>query len=191
MPPLCTPRRPTKSPSISAAPSPPPAPSPTIRPITLHPTFTLGLEYDHRLLRIPHGQLDAGLSFAASPFDVITNSGPATAINQYAYIFATPHLRLKLKPIAKLEPWATLGVGYADYNEGAYRSGAANVHHGTSGSVGEFGLGVDYKTPAKLILPVIFRLGVRDYLAIPPSYNAAVPPSQNNVVVTIGLVLKF
>ncbi len=159
--------------------------------ITFHPAFTLGLEYDHRILHVPGGQLDAGISFAASPFDVITNSGPSTAINQYAYIFATPHLRFALHEHGRIAPWATVGVGYADYNEGAFRSGQGNIHHGTEGAAGEFGIGADYRTPVKLVLPVVFRLGLRDYLAAPPSYNAPVPPSQNNVVLTIGLVLKF
>ena len=159
--------------------------------IRFAPAFTLGLEYDHRIAKTSIGSLSAGIDFAASPFDVFTNSGPSTSIKQYAYIFATPHLRLKLKPVAKVEPWFTLGVGYADYNEGNQRNGNGGNFSGTSGPAGSFGAGVDYKTPVKLILPVIFRLGVRDYLAIAPTYNVPAPATQNNVVVTFGLVLNF
>jgi hypothetical protein len=160
--------------------------------IGFDPSLAFSVEYGHRVLKTPVGALLAGVDFAASPLDVITNSGPGTAIDQYAYIFLTPELRYKAPAVAGFTPWVSVGGGYARFREGDLRNGQRNTEPGTNTGAAEVSGGVDLNQAVKLLLPIGFRFEVRDYISGKPQYQVDTGAgTQNNVVISGGLVLHF
>jgi len=160
--------------------------------IGFDPSLAFTVEYGHAFFRTPVGSLLGGVDFSASPLDVITNSGPSTAINEYAYIFLTPEIRYRAPSVGGVTPWVSVGGGYARFREGNYRSGVGNLTPGTNAGTAEFSGGIDSKAVIHLILPIGFRLEVRDYLSGKPNYNISTPGAvQNNVVLSGGFVVKF
>ena len=111
----------------------------------------------------------------------------------YDSFFITPGLRVKLAPNGRVSPWFSAGGGYALFDESAERTdGAHNTTRGTSGGAVQFGGGVDFRTPIKVLLPIGFRLEVRDLYTSKPNYNLNTGGSfQHNVVFSGGLVLHF
>ena len=160
--------------------------------IGFDPSLAFSVEYGHRVLKTPVGALLAGVDFAASPLDVITKSGPGAAVDQYAYIFLTPELRYKAPSVAGLAPWVSVGGGYARFREGDLRNGQRNTQPGTNTGVAEVSGGVDLNRTVKLLLPIGFRVEVRDYISGKPRYQVDTGGgTQNNIVVSGGLVLRF
>ncbi len=160
--------------------------------IGFDPSLAFSVEYGHRVLKTPVGALLAGVDFAASPLDVITNSGPGTAIDQYAYVFLTPELRYKAPAVAGVTPWVSAGGGYARFREGNLRNGQSNPAPGTNTGAAEVSGGVDLNSPVKLLLPIGFRFEVRDYISGKPRYQVDTGAgTQNNVVISGGLVVRF
>jgi hypothetical protein len=49
--------------------------------------------------------------------DVKLSNPPPDVIGQYAYIFLTPHVRVKFHPHGPLAPWLLVGGGYARFLE--------------------------------------------------------------------------
>lgn len=72
--------------------------SETPRTLTFNSSLALGAEFDHRLNTRKRLGLLAGVDFLASPLDVKLDQRPANVIPQYAYLFLTPHIRLKFHP---------------------------------------------------------------------------------------------
>jgi hypothetical protein len=166
--------------------------------IDLNSSLALGAEYDRRLLG-HRTAVYAGLDFLASPNDVHASQPPSNVSPQYAYLFLTPHVRVKFNASGTFQPWLLFGGGYADFAPGQPRSGSVNVAgHGNS-STFEFGGGVDTKPLIQLKgiplvgrLPIGARAEVRDFYSGQPDYGVATTSSrQNNVVFTGGLVLHF
>ncbi len=160
--------------------------------LSFNPSLAFGIEFDHRFKETKYGSFLGGIDFTASPLDVITNAGPSTAINQYAYVFLTPELRYKAPSVGPVRPWFSVGGGLADFREGKLRNNQVNTASGTRSGAAEFSGGVDSNRTIKVLVPIGFRVEVRDYLSAQPNYRVPTSGStQNNVVLSAGFFLKF
>jgi len=141
----------------------------------------------------------AAVDFLASPFDVKVSLPVSDVIPQYAYLFLTPHVRLKFNSTGTLQPWLLFGGGYADFSPAQPRSGGVKVSgQGSTGTL-EFGGGVDTRPLIRLknipkigTLPIAARVEVRDFYSGQPNYGlSTISNHQNNVTFTGGLLLRF
>jgi hypothetical protein len=87
--------------------------------ITFNSALTLGADYDRNVLHTHGFAISGGLDFLASPLDVKLNQRPANVINQYAFVFLPPHVRVKFHPSGFISPWLSFGGGYARFRETA------------------------------------------------------------------------
>jgi hypothetical protein len=165
--------------------------------VKLNSSLALGAEYDRRLIG-HHTALYGGIDFLASPFDVKASFPPADVTPQYAYLFLTPHVRVKFNADGTWEPWLLIGGGYANF--APKEPPTRNVDVTGSGSTGAlvFGGGIDTKPLVHLSLPVVgklpiaVRFEVRDFLSGQPNYGVPTTSGlQNNVAFTGGLLLRF
>jgi len=161
--------------------------------VQLNSSLSFGAEYDRHLL----GQniaLLAGVDFLASPLDVKASQPPAGVTPQYAYLFLTPHVRVKFHAQGALQPWLLIGGGYADFApQQPPGSQVVVTGAGNSGAL-ELGGGVDTRPIVHLLgsLSVGARLEVRDFLSGQPKYGFPATSSlQNNVNLGGGLLLRF
>ena len=155
-------------------------------------SLALGAEYDRRLLAGSRAAIYGGVDFLASPLDVKLSNPPSDVIGQYAYLFLTPHVRVKFNPEGRLSPWLLFGGGYARFLEKKPTAEPSFVP-GTNTGTFVFGGGVDTRTVFHVFrVPVGFRAEVRDFYSGSPDYNEQVRGSlQHNVVFTGGLLIKF
>ncbi len=117
-------------------------------------------------------------------------TAPTTTVPQnYASLYVTPGLRLKVLPTARLSPWVALGGGYALYEQSAKLSNGQNsTSKFLSRGVFDFGGGLDYQ---------LFRLfglrgEVRDFVSGNLNLNAALSSStQHNIVASGGISVRF
>src|SRR5258708_31200673 len=131
--------------------------------INLNSSLALGAEYDRRLIG-RHTAVYAGVDFLASPFDVKTSFAAADVSPQYAYLFLSPHVRVKLNADGALQPWLLFGRGYPHFSPAQPRSGSVVVSGAGSSGTLEFGGGVDTKPLVRLkSIPVVaqFAIGAR------------------------------
>lgn len=155
-------------------------------------SLALGLEYDRQLITHKRVALSGGLDFLASPLDVKLSLPPQDVTSQYAYVFLTPHVRLKFHPNAAFAPWLSFGGGYARFLEASPKSSTSFVPGTNTGTL-EFGGGIDTRTFVRVLrLPIGFRFEVRDFYSGLPNYNQRINASlQNNVVFTGGFLIRF
>jgi hypothetical protein len=155
-------------------------------------SLALGAEYDHCVLSGHNATLYGGLDFLASPLDVKVSNPPTDTIGQYAYVFLTPHIRVKFNPEGAVSPWLLFGGGYARFLE-KKPTAVPSFVPGTNTGTFVFGGGVDTRTVVHVFrIPIGFRTEVRDFYSGSPNYNRPVRGSlQNNVVFTGGLLIKF
>jgi hypothetical protein len=84
------------------------------------------------------------------------------AIGQYAFIFPTPHVRVKFHPAGAFSPWLSFGGGDT----------RPIVHI--------------------LKIPIGFRIEVRDFYSGLPNYNQKVTGNlQNNLSFNGGFLIRF
>ena len=158
--------------------------------LTFRPSLALGAEFDRGLTASQHLGILAGVDFLASPLDVKLDQRPVNAIPEYAYIFLTPHIRVKFHPQGAISPWFLLGGGYTRYAESAPRGA---LRAATNTGALEFGGGID-TSPVRRVwkIPIGFRLEVRDFYTGQPNYNLPVSGNlQHNIVFTGGLLVGF
>src|SRR5258708_29147177 len=166
--------------------------------INLNSSLALGAEYDRRIIG-RHTAVYAGVDFLASPFDVKTSFAAADVSPQYAYLFLSPHVRVKLNADGTLQPWLLFGGGYGDFSPAQPRSRSVVVSGAGSSGTLEFGGGIDTKplVPLKGVplvgqLPIGARFGGRDFYSAQPNYGVPTNSTlQNNIVLTAPLVLHF
>ena len=159
---------------------------------SFNPSLALGAEYDRRFFGGERIALSGGLDFVASPLDVKISNPPPALIGQYAYIFLTPHVRLKFNPRGSLSPWVLLGGGYARFLE-KRPTAVPSFVPGTNTGALVYGAGVDTRTILRVFhIPIGFRAEVRDFYSASPNYSQPVKGDlQHNVVFTGGLLIKF
>jgi hypothetical protein len=140
-----------------------------------------------------HGfAISGGLDFLASPLDVKLDQRPANVINQYAFVFLTPHVRLKLHPSGFISPWLSFGGGYARFRE-TTPVNTPSFSQGTNTGAFVFGGGLDTRPVLHVLrIPIGFRLEIRDFYSGQPNYNQKTTGNlQNNVAFTAGLLIRF
>jgi len=76
--------------------------------ITFNSALTLGADYDRNVLYTHGFAISGGIDFLASPLDVKLDQRPANVINQYAFVFLTPHVRVKFHPSGFISPWLSM-----------------------------------------------------------------------------------
>jgi hypothetical protein len=162
------------------------------RSITFDSSLALGAEYDRGLVLKKRVAVYGGVDFLASPFDVKLSQLTQNVPGQYAYVFLTPHIRVKFHPSGALSPWLSFGGGYARFLEKA-PTAASSFKPGTNTGTFVLGGGVDTRTVIHLLkIPIGFRLEVRDFYSGLPNYNVRVTGNlQNNVAFTGGLLIRF
>ena len=162
------------------------------RAISFDPSLTLGAEYDRTLALKRKFAIDGGADFLASPFDVKVSQRSQNAIGQYAFIFLTPHVRVKFHPAGAFSPWLSFGGGYARFLEKA-PTAAPSFKPGTNTGTFVFGGGVDTRTVIRVLkIPIGFRIELRDFYSGLPNYNLKVTGNlQNNLTFTGGLLIRF
>lgn len=166
--------------------------------VNLNSSVALGVEYDRQLIG-HRAALYGGADFLASPFDVKVSYPAANVSPQYAYLFLTPHVRVKFNAEGALQPWLLFGGGYANSSPARPRVGDVDVSGAGSTETLEFGGGVDTKPVIQLCgipfigkLPIAGRFEVRDFYSGQPSYGVSSSGSrQNTVALTGGLLLRF
>lgn len=155
--------------------------------------LTFQATYARKLIAGQAAALYFELPFTALPLQDITASNGAVPAN-YASLFITPGLRIKLAPDAALSPWFSVGGGYARFDESADRiDGTPNTSPtGTNRGAIQFGGGIDIRTPIKILFPIGLRAEVRDFYSGSPNYNVSTDTGfQHNVVFSGGLVVHF
>ena len=150
---------------------------------------SLGANYGHRLLHAEFAALYAEIQFVALPNRSVTPATAAIVPQNYASLYVTPGLRLKVLPRARLSPWVALGGGYALYEQSAKLSNGQNTTSKfLNRGVFDFGGGLDYQ---------LFRLfglrgEVRDSVSGNPNLNVALSSStQHNIVASGGISVRF
>ena len=105
-----------------------------------------------------------------------------------------PSLRVKFWSNHTLSPWLSGGVGYGIW-EGSefFGTGSKNPTRYQSTAALQFGVGVDIRTPIKVLFPISLRGEVRDFYSLSnPSFGTSLQGGgQHNVVVSGGMVLHF
>jgi len=155
-------------------------------------SLALGAEYDRRLFGGERVEVLGGADFVASPLDVKISNPPPDLIGEYAYIFLTPHVRVKFHPQGTFSPWLLLGGGYARFLE-KKPAAVPTFDRGTNTGALVYGGGVDTRPLVRVLhIPIGFRAEVRDFYSGSPNYNQTVRGDlQHNVVFTGGLLIKF
>lgn len=162
------------------------------RGITFDSSLTLGADYDRAVVQKQKFAIEGGIDFLASPSDVKLSQRSQNAIGQYAFIFLTPHVRLKFHPAGAFSPWVSFGGGYARFLEKA-PAATPSFKPGTNTGTFVFGGGVDTRTLVHVLkIPIGFRVEVRDFYSGLPNYNQKVTGNlQNNLAFTGGLLIRF
>ena len=161
------------------------------RDITFDSSLTLGAEYDRRLGLTRRIAVYGGIDFLASPNDVKLSQPIQNVPSQYAFIFLTPHVRVKFHPSGAFSPWLSFGGGYARFRETAPLA-TPSFRPGTNTGTFVFGGGLDTRTVLHVLkIPIGFRVEVRDFYSGAPNYSVRVDGLQNNLAFTGGLLIKF
>src|SRR5262249_23291670 len=151
--------------------------------------IALQVNYGRRLFNGRKAALFGEINFLASPTREVSSSVTA-ATHDFASLYVTPGVRLKFLPASKISPYAVVGGGYADYEQGTTRiDGQPNpVSRQLARGVFDFGAGVD----VQLWRFVALRGEARDFFTGSPNYNIpSTSSAQHNVVATGGFVLRW
>src|SRR5260370_3769819 len=122
-------------------------------------SLTLGAEYDRAVVQRQKFAIDVSIDFLASPLDVKLSQRSQNAIGQYAFVFLTPHVRLKFRPEGAFSPWLLFGGGYARFRESA-PTAVPSFKSGTNTGTFVFGGGGDTPPPIptpKKNVPLLLR----------------------------------
>jgi hypothetical protein len=162
--------------------------SPTAGTAQTSADISLGANYGHRFLDAEVAALYGEIEFVALPNRSLAAT-TAIVPQNYASLYVTPGVRLKVLPSARLSPWVAVGGGYALYEQSAKLSNGQNTTNKfLSRGVFDFGGGLDYKAFRLLGL----RGEVRDFLSGNPNPNVALSSStQHNVVASGGISVRF
>src|SRR6266851_6327941 len=141
------------------------------RDLPFNSSLTLGAEYDRAIVQRQKFAIDGGVDFLASPLDVKLSQKSQNAIGEYAFVFLTPHVRLKFRPSGVFSPWLSFGGGYARFLE-SVPPAASSFQRGTNTGTLVFGGGIDSRTIVHVLkIPIGFRVEVRDFYSGVPNYN--------------------
>lgn len=144
--------------------------------------------YGYRLTARDKWALLGEVHFLASPLRKVTSANRG-ATRDFASLYLTPGVRVKLMPNARVSPWVSGGGGWALYEQSLLTlDGSSNpaprlVHRAAV----QFGGGFDVRAWRFLSL----RAEIRDFYSGSPVFNANTRGGQHNVVAGGGIVLRF
>ncbi len=148
----------------------------------------LQVNYGYRLWGNSAVALSGEVHFLANPLRQV--SGASFLTRDFASLYITPGLRLKLNPNGRIQPYAAIGGGYALYEQSTSTvAGAANPapRHLTRGAF-QYGGGVDIR----VLKWFAVRGEVRNFYTGSPALNlSSLRGGQHNVVASGGLVFRF
>jgi hypothetical protein len=157
--------------------------------LELGPGTAFGVNYGRRIVSGNKVALYGEVDLLASPLrDVSSNISSAT--RNFASLYVTPGVRLKLFPSSTISPYAAVGGGYADYEQSTTRlDGQPNpASRQLARGVFDFGAGVDVHVWRWVAL----RGEARDFYTGSPAYNlASISGGQHNVAISGGFVLRW
>ena len=157
--------------------------------LTLGPGPALQVNYARRIFDGERFALYGEINFVASPLRNVSST-LTSATHDVASLYATPGLRIKILPRARVSPYVAAGGGYSDYEQSTKQlSGSPNpAPRQLSRGVIDFGAGVD----TRVWRWVALRGEVRDYFSGSPAYNVStIGGGQNNVVALGAFVLRW
>ncbi|MBI3649450.1 MAG: hypothetical protein HY231_00190 [Acidobacteria bacterium] len=162
---------------------------PTPGSLKIRTGLTYQANYAQRLVNARVAALYFEVPFVATPSTTVQSSN-VLAPRNYASIFITPGLKVKLLPAASVSPYVFAGGGYARFAESDSRSdNQPNTGpKGTNRGAVDFGGGVDIK-----IIPFLSLRGeVRDFYSGTPRFNLpALDNRQHNLLISGGFVVRF
>lgn len=161
--------------------------------ITFGSGITFQATYARRLVGLKAAAISFELPFIAAPNVRVSSTANAVPAN-YASLFITPGLRVKIRPTAAISPWISVGGGYARFHESAeLQDGSPNPGRiGANRGAAQFGGGVDLHPAIKVFFPIGLRVEIRDLYSGKPNYNLSTGGGfQHNLLFSGGLVLTF
>jgi len=155
-------------------------------------TFSTGFSYEANyaaeLAHVPAVSLHLEFPFVGAPTTNLTSSN-LLAVNSYNAFFITPALRLKLLPGSPVSPWFSAGYGIGHFSPGTTTQGGLAVTvPSTNKGTAQGGAGLDFHPP---LMPVAFRMEVRDFYTGVPNLNTLTIKARHNLFVGGGIVLRF
>lgn len=151
-------------------------------------TFAFEANYAAQLAHVPAVALHLEIPALFTPSTDLTTSN-VTALKSYSSFFITPALRLKVLPGSPLSPWISAGGGIVHFNPGSTTQGGTTVNtQSVTKGAAQAGVGADIHPP---LLPVAFRVEVRDFYTGLPDLNTVSIKVRHNLLVGGGLVLRF
>lgn len=154
--------------------------------------LTLEANYSRSIVTLSTSALELEAPLLAVPSEAVSSQPALDVPRNFASLFITPSLRLRLVPKNRLSPWFSLGGGYARYAESTslQDDNASSIHRGTNTGALQFGAGADYRV-ATILLPISLRVEARDLYAGEPSLNLQRNTGHHHPFVTGGFVLHF
>jgi opacity protein-like surface antigen len=147
------------------------------------------VNYGRRFLDRNRFALYGEINFLASPLRDVSSS-ITSATKNFASLYVTPGVRLKISPRSRISPYFAIGGGYADYEQstaqldGRPNPGSRQLARGAF----DFGAGVDVHVWRFVAL----RGEARDYYTGAPNYNVpSISGGQHNLVATGAFVLQW
>jgi hypothetical protein len=106
--------------------------------------LALQVSYGRRFLNRNKVALYGEINFIASPLRDVSTA-ITTATHDFASLYVTPGVQVKLRPASRISPYAVVGGGYADYEQSLTRiDGRPNrAPRELARGVFDFGAGVD------------------------------------------------
>jgi hypothetical protein len=156
-------------------------------------SLTFGLTYAHIWKVSERVTVGIEVPLEAGPSVDVSSTDPSVPQN-YAFLFITPGVRVGFRPEGTVRPWLSVGGGYARFDESSTLvSGLPNLSaRGTNRGAAQFGAGVDFRTPIKVLFPVGLRLEVRDFYTGQPKLDFAREDGrQHNLIFSGGIILHF
>jgi hypothetical protein len=147
------------------------------------------VNYGRQLLRADKVAIYGEFNFLASPLREVSSS-VSSVTREFATLYLTPGIRVKLFPRSKVSLYAVAGGGYGDYEQSKMRiDGRPNpAPREISRAVVDFGAGVDVWAWRF----IAFRGEARDFFTGSPNYNlSTIFGGQHNIVATGAVVLRW
>lgn len=169
-------------------------------------SVVFGFNYARRIKSAQKAALYLEVPIFAGPSHSIaynfspTPSFPTPVSTSLATLYVTPSLRVKFRPEGRVSPWLSAGGGYAFYEAserltllfGPTPSVISNPRRNTHTGALQFGGGVDFKTPIKVVTPIHLRAEIRDFHTFESvNFGPGRAGSQDNLVFAGGIILKF
>jgi hypothetical protein len=156
--------------------------------INVKGSLTYYINYATRIADFKLASVHLEFPLAGTPSTDLSSANPLLPRN-YASLFFTPGIKVKLLPGGSVSPYAVIGGGLGRFSESdSLLNGQPNGgNKGTNRGVLDYGGGVDLR-----VLPFLSLRGeVRDFVSGNPQFNFPVSGRQHNVLTSGGVVLRF